>query len=187
MARFEDIRKEIEAVLPKSPVDFELRHAQLVLKLVLKLKPDADEALQIAALAHDMERAYTGITEKDLKDYSKIDEFKKEHALRSVRYITELLTKHQYPQEAIDKVSYLVSNHEVGGDAEANILKDADSLAFFEYNIPSCIKRNGDERCGKKIKFMYVRLSDGAKAMVRHITYEDPKIGTFVGEALKNI
>ena len=41
-----------------------------------------DEALKISALSHDIERAITGMSERDLKDYSKINEYKREHALR---------------------------------------------------------------------------------------------------------
>ena len=84
-SKFTQIKKEIEKILPNSPIDFEPVHSKLVLKYVLKLKPNADEALQIAALAHDIDRAITGITEKDLKDYSKINEFKKEHGARSAK------------------------------------------------------------------------------------------------------
>ena len=73
MPDFNLLRKEVEAILPKSPLDFDLIHSGLVLKWVLKLEPDADEALKIAALAHDIDRAITGITEKDLTDYSKIN------------------------------------------------------------------------------------------------------------------
>ncbi|MEI6774879.1 MAG: hypothetical protein WCL18_09230 [bacterium] len=46
----------MEGVLSQSPLDFELQHAQLTRKWVMEIKPDADEALQIAAISHDMER-----------------------------------------------------------------------------------------------------------------------------------
>lgn len=178
------VKKEIELILPKSPLDFELIHAQLVLKWVLKLKPDADEALKIAALAHDIDRAITGITEKDLSDYSKINEFKKEHSIRSANFIAELLAKHEYQEETIKKVKGLVEKHEVGGDSESDILMNADSLAYFEYNIPSYLKRNGEERTKEKIKFMFSRLSDEAKKLVEQINFSNPQIANLVKESL---
>ncbi len=70
MNRFNLVKKEIKELLLKSPLKFDPVHSALTLKWLLKLKSNADEALQIAALAHDIERAVTGITEKDLKDYS---------------------------------------------------------------------------------------------------------------------
>lgn len=155
MNKFNKIKEEVLNILSKSPLDFDPIHAELVLKWVLKLKPDADEALKISAFSHDIDRAITGITEKDLQDYSKIDHFKKEHSMRSASIICEILEKHKYPNDIINKVRHLVENHEFGGDLESDILKDADSIAYFDYNIPSYLKRNGKERIKSKIKFMY--------------------------------
>lgn len=187
MAKFDLIEKEIENILPKSPLDFELAHAKLVLKWVCKLKPEADEALKIAALSHDIDRAMTGITEKDLKDFSQINEFKKEHSIRSAKFICDLLIKHKYSPEVIEKVKHLVENHEFGGDTETNILTDADSLAYFDYNIPSYLKRNGKERAKEKIKFMYSRLSEKAKDLVKEIKYTDKEILDLVNAVIKSI
>lgn len=184
MPDFNLLRKEVETILPKSPLDFELIHSGLVLKWVLKLKPDADEALKIAALAHDIDRAITGITEKDLMDYSKINEFKKEHAIRSAKFIGGIMKKYGYPEETIAKVKHLVENHESGGDEESNILMNADSLAYFDYNIPSYLKRNGEERAKEKIRFMYNRLSPEAQKLLTKIEFSNPEIDKLVKESL---
>ncbi|MFA5754306.1 MAG: DUF4202 family protein [Patescibacteria group bacterium] len=185
MRSFDVVKEELELILPKSPLDFELVHAQLVLKWVLELKPDADESLKIAALAHDMDRAITGITEKDLSDYSKINEFKKDHALRSASFITDILQKYEYPEEIIAKVKHLVENHEAGGDDESDILMDADSLAYFDYNIPSYLKRNGQERTIEKIRFMYKRLSLKAQKLVTQMNFSEPEIAELIKKSLR--
>lgn len=125
MGKFDLIKEEIMNILPNSPLDFEVIHSELVFKWVQKLKPDADEALQIAALSHDIDRAVTGITEKDLNDFSKIKEFKREHSVRSANIIENILKKNNYPEKIITKVKHLVEKHEFGGDYESNILKDA--------------------------------------------------------------
>jgi len=184
MNKFDLIEKEILTILSKSPLDFEPVHAELTLQWALKFKPDADEALQIAALSHDIDRAITGITEKDLADYSKIDEFKKGHSIRSANIIGSILEKHDYPKNIIDKVKQLVKNHEFGGDYESNILKDADSIAYFDYNIPSYLKRNGKERTKAKIKFMYNRLSGDAKTLINQIKFSDKEIEALVKEVI---
>ncbi len=159
--------------MPNSPLDFELKHSKLTLKWCLYLKPDADNALQIAALAHDIDRAVTGITETyDLKDYSKINEFKAEHAKRSAKIISDLMKKFEFDEKTIEKVNRLVLNHEVGGDKETNILMDADSIAYFDYNINGYFKKNGKEKTKNKVKFMYRRLSEKAKKLVNEIEFE---------------
>lgn len=176
MTKFNLIKKEIENILPNSPFEAELIHSKLVLKWVCKLNPNADEALKIAALSHDIDRAITGITEKDLKNYSKINEFKKEHSIRSAKFIGDILKKYNYSSKMINKIKHLVENHESGGDKETTFLTEADSLAYFEYNIPSYLKRNGQERTKEKIKFMYNRLSKKAKDLVKKIRYADKEI-----------
>lgn len=176
MTKFDLVKKEIESILPNSPLDFELVHAKLVQKWVCKLQPKADEALKIAALSHDIDRAITGITEKDLKDFSKINDFKKEHSIRSAKFICDILKKYNYSSNVIKKIKHLVENHEFGGDTDTNLLTDADSLAYFEYNIPSYLKRNGEERTREKIKFMYNRLSKKAKSLVKNIKFKEGDI-----------
>ena len=96
MNKFNSLKEELKKILLKSPLKFDSVHSKLTLKWLLKLKPNADEYLQIAAIAHDIERAVTGITEKDLKDYSKIAEFKQQHAIRSANITADLLKKYGY-------------------------------------------------------------------------------------------
>lgn len=188
MGRFEELKKEIEAIMPNSPLDFEPMHAKLTLKRLLELKPEADEALRIAALAHDIDRAVTGITETyDLKDYSKLDEFKAEHAKRSAEIISNLMKKFGYGKKEIEKVHRLVLNHEIGGDEETNVLMDADSIAYFDYNIGRYFKKNGKERTKNKVKFMFKRLSKKAKEIVKGIDFKEKEVKKLFQEAVSEM
>src|SRR4030043_27592 len=187
MSKFDLVKEELEEILPDSPIEFELKHAELVLKWVLKLKPDADEALKIAAFSHDIDRAVHKVLEKDLKDYSKINEFKQEHSIRSAKILCQILAKHDYPKKTIDKVKHLVENHEFGGDSESDILKDADSIAYFEYNIPFYLKVTNRNRTKEKIKFMYRRMSENAKKLVHQIKFKDKKIEKLFEKAIAEL
>ncbi len=187
MSKLDLVKKEIKGILVKSPLVFDPIHSELTLKWVLKLKPDADEALKIAALAHDIERSITGITEKDLKDFSKIHEFKKEHAIRSAKITTDLMKKQDYDKGTLEKVRSLIEAHEEGGDEEETILMEADSLAYFDYNIPHYFKRYGRERTKEKIQFMYKRVSDKARELVKQIKFKDKKIEELFKEAISEI
>ncbi|MEI6774878.1 MAG: hypothetical protein WCL18_09225 [bacterium] len=65
---------------------------------------------------------------------------------------------------------------------------DADSLAYFEYNIPTGLKRNGIARTKAKMKFMYARLSSNkAKELVHHMCFDDPHITQLVKEVISEI
>ena len=187
MNNFEEVVKEVKEVIKKSPVNSDLRHAELTLEWVLKLKPDADEALQIAAISHDIDRGATGITGKDIKGAMGYSEYKKQHAIRSDEFICEILERREYPKGVVNKVKNLVEAHEVGGEYESDILKDADSIAYFEYNIPEYLKRNGEEWTKEKIKFMYKRMSPEAKRIVTMIKYGDEAIEELVRNIINQL
>jgi len=140
------------------------------------LKSDADEALLIAAVAHDIERGF--------RDYSSYDHIKKSdkgfksdehlthHQNEGARIIGEYLEQIGADKKIIDRVQMLVSKHEVGGNDDQNLLKDADSLSFFENNVDYFITQKVDETNKEKVKdkfdWMFNRItSNKAKDIAR--------------------
>lgn len=187
MEQFALVKQEIERILPSSPLDFELNHAQATLNWTLRLKPDADEALQIAALAHDMERAITGMQETFiLKNLINIDDLQKQHALRSAKIISNLLKKYEYDEATIKKVYDLVAKHEIGGGEEADILRDANSIAFFDGNADSYFNMNGPEKTKQKLRWMYQRLSPKAKLIVKKIKFKNKPLLDMVKNCIRD-
>ncbi|MCH8014049.1 MAG: hypothetical protein IH823_04570 [Candidatus Dadabacteria bacterium] len=64
MEKLDCLKKKIEEIIKKSSVPEDPIHSKNTLKWLLKLRPKADEALRIAALGHDIERA---IEERKIK------------------------------------------------------------------------------------------------------------------------
>lgn len=95
---------------------------------ITQLKPDADEALRIAAIAHDIERGING----DWKAGSMDSEKLKKHQDLCAQIVGDFLDKEGADKNFIQKVKHLISSHEYGGDNDQNILSDADRLTFFE-------------------------------------------------------
>jgi hypothetical protein len=110
---------------------------------VVELDPDADLALRLAALTHDIERNFPGGPAPDPTD----PDYARVHADRSARIVHEWLVTQGAPVELATSVARLVAAHEVGGWREADILQAADSLAFLEVNAtrPAAWVRDG--RC----------------------------------------
>lgn len=132
-------------------------HAKSTLKFLLMLKPNADLALRIAALAHDVERAFDDrIVKGPNETYG---HFKQRHAKNSAKHIAAFLAKEGADKNLVKKVKALVEKHEVGGSKEANVLKDADSLSFFKTNLGIYVKNRPRETVKNKIKYMYGRLT----------------------------
>lgn len=188
MKKFDSVIKEIERILPNSPIKSDSKHSKLTLKWLLKLKPDADEALKIAALSHDIDRAVTGITEKDLTESEhrkKYYSFKKKHALRSAKIIADIMRKRGYDRKIIEKVEHLVKKHEVGGDEETDALRDADSISYFDYNVYLYLKNMGKEKTKKKIEIMYNRMSVKAKKIVKHMKFRKKEIASLFNAVVR--
>lgn len=182
------VKKEIEKILKNSDCvnlsdrEKDPTHSKLTLQWVLKLKSDADEALQIAALGHDIDRAVEKrrVKKENFEDY---EEYKREHAKESAKIVCEILEKHGFKKDFIKKVRFLIENHEVGGSKEADTLKEADSLTFFSFDIYHYLKDRGNDKTKKKIRFMYKRLSEEAKKLVNQIKFKDKKIENLFKEA----
>lgn len=171
-SHFKQAVSAIKKIISGSIVKEDLVHSKLVHQNVLCLNPKASEALQIAALAHDIDR---GIKEKRIKreDYKNYNKYKHDHALQSAKIISEILVKIGYNDNFIKKVKILVEQHEIGRKGNVKILKEADSISFFQYNFPYYLKTHTKEQTKDKIRFMYNRLSYKAKGEIKKIKLSD--------------
>jgi len=115
-----------------------------------ELKNDVDEAFLVAAISHDIERAY-GYT-KDNKDGFKSEDRLLFHQNEGASIIAKYLQDLGVEPTFIERVKMLVSKHEVGGSDVQNLLKDADSISFFENNIDFFINKLAVERGVDKVK-----------------------------------
>jgi len=170
MDSIECAKRKIRAVISKSSVPEDPIHAENVLQWLLKLKPDADGTSQIAALAHDIDRAdeRRKIQRSDFSDYN---QFKAAHANNSAKILKEILHNCQVEQSVVDEACRLVERHEIGGDPFSDLLKDADSISFFEVNMPLYFQREGYEETLKRCIWGYKRLSPKMKEICQNITY----------------
>jgi uncharacterized protein DUF4202 len=178
-------KQQIRAIISKSSVPEDPRHADNVLAWLLKLKPDADAALQVAALAHDIDRAdeRTKIKRADFDDY---DQFKAAHAHHSATILKQILHKCQVEQSIIDNACQLVEQHEVGGDPRSDLLKDADSISYFEVNMPLYFQREGYEETLYRCIWGYQRLSPKMQEVCQNITYSHDILNKILKEAVSN-
>ena len=102
-----------------------------------RLKPDASEEMLIAALTHDMERAFPGPDSPSLDPKDGVDNpvYNNAHSERSARIVSDYLREQGASQESIEEVARLIRAHEYGGDDEENLVQAADSLSFLEVNV----------------------------------------------------
>jgi CDP-L-myo-inositol myo-inositolphosphotransferase len=165
------ITNEILEILRCSALPEDYDHALNVLEWVNRLKPDADFPLQIAALGHDIERA---LPERKVQriNFPIYDDFKRAHAENSAKIVNEILSLYPFTHDVVERVHYLVANHEFGkdNDFDLTILKDADSLSFFEINLPYYLHREGEEETYFRMQWGYNRMSERAKRFLKNFS-----------------
>jgi hypothetical protein len=133
------------------------------------LDPDADEALLIAAVAHDIERGFRNHAAYDKVKISdkgfRSDAHLAHHQQEGARIIGEYLQEIGADQGTIERVSMLVSSHEIGGNDDQNLLKDADSISFFETNVDYFVSKTvseiGKEKVKDKFDWTFNRITSG--------------------------
>jgi Domain of unknown function (DUF4202) len=151
--------------------------------LVLKLCTGADHALQIAAVAHDIDRAVPGWVRRE--DYSNYDTFKEAHAQRGARMLRGILEECGVENATVKEACRLVKLHEVGGDARSDLLRDADSISFFQVNMHLYYQREGWEEAMRRCVWGYRRLSEWGEKIVETMPCHDDRMAGLLKAAIR--
>jgi CDP-L-myo-inositol myo-inositolphosphotransferase len=172
MRGVDSAKQRIRRVIAGSRVPEDPRHADNTLEWLLRLEPDADEALQLAALAHDIDRAdeERKVRRAVFDDY---DAFKAAHARNGAAILRPILTACGVERHIVSEACRLVEVHEVGGDPRSDLLKDADGVSFFDVSLPLYGRREGWAEARRRSRWGYARLSPRAREIVMEIGYED--------------
>jgi len=184
MDSLERAKQKIREIVARSKVPEDPYHAENTLKWLLRLDPKADQALQIAALAHDIDRAVEAgrVRRWDYDDY---DLFKAAHALNGAKILRSVLDECGFDNSVTDEACRLVRLHEAGGDPRSDLLKDTDSISFFEVNMPLYFHREGWEETKRRCIWGYHRLSARAKEITKGITYKEEVLTRLLSEAIR--
>ncbi len=184
MNSIECAKQKIRATIATSKVPEDPLHAENTLKWLLTLSPEADQALQIAALAHDIERAVEN-QKVHRDDYDDYDAFKSAHARHGARILREIMKKCGADGSVTEEACRLVTLHEVGGDHRSDLIKNADSISYFKVNMPLYYQREGWEETKRRCIWGYRRLSRTMKKVAEEITYEDPLLTRLLRKAIQ--
>lgn len=157
------LKKVIAELTTRSKVDLrntkhEIAHIMSVLGWLYLIKPKPSLDLEIACLLHDCDRFFP--RQRALKEnFNDYDEYKKAHSKNSAKIAGEIL-KSLKQEKQIKLVQNIIANHEFGGDIKSDIIRDCDSLAFFNLEHANFyLKKNGPRKTRDKINFMYSRMS----------------------------
>lgn len=109
----------------------ELAHAELVTEWVLRLRPDASEALLLAARAHHIRRWLLPRSAYPAGRHAYL-EWKTELRKRHAADLRAILTTAAYDEPAIARACAILQKHGLTRDPEVRTLEDALCLVFLE-------------------------------------------------------
>jgi kynurenine formamidase len=145
------------------------RHLERTLDWAVELDPRASEALRIAAVTHDIERAFPD-REAGWDSASSWDDpaYNRWHQDRCADMIAGWLREQDADARLVDEVDRLVRHHEVGGWPEADVLQAADSVSFLETMVGVVAGwvqsgRAPRERAAGKLRHSLERIGPGVE------------------------
>lgn len=181
--RLAQLKKRIADLLIRSSFPEEPFHSENTLEWVLRLKPDADPALRLAALGHDIER-YDEKVRVQSDGYSDYERFKEAHAINSAEVLSGFMEEMGFDPDFIADVARLVAHHESGGDEREEILKNADTLSFFQVSLPLYFDRHGAETTRRRLVWGFRKLTPELRRTVLDMDYPDPRLRKMIRESL---
>lgn len=133
-----------------------------------------------AAIAHDIERAFRKKENKKIEKSESgflDDEHINYHQKEGGRIIYEFLLDEGASRNFAGKVRGLIERHEIGGDLEQNLLKDADSISFFENNsgrfIRDMVPVFGRKKVEERFNWMYSRITSEKAVKIAEPWYKE--------------
>jgi len=162
--------------LAKPLVRADYDHALDTWQWVLRLAPEADLALQLAALFHDVERLISEADARSEHRAADYQAFKDEHAARGAEWAETLLARAGVDATTRRRAARQIAVHERpphledgaadGESAAVAWLNDADALSFFALNSVGYLDYYGPEQTRKKVAYTLRRLRPAAR---RHL------------------
>jgi len=144
-----------------------------------RLEASADEVLLTAAVLHDIERVLKRPDPSRFKEKMKTFTnpfYLAWHQKRSADIAAALLREKNINENIIKRVYDLIRHHEEGGDQDQNLLKDADSLSFFETSVDHFLEVwvpvAGKEKVKEKFDWMFERITSLQAKRIGRPLYE---------------
>jgi hypothetical protein len=163
-------RREHDLAKPLVRADY--NHALDTWQWALRLDADADLAVQLAALLHDVERLATEADRRIEHRAADYQAFKDGHAARGAEMADALLAEAGVDAGTRRRTARLIAAHEhaaAAGDPDAGaiaLLNDADALSFFSLNSVGYLDYFGPEATRRKVAYTLRRLRPEAR---RHL------------------
>jgi hypothetical protein len=152
-------------VVHGEPRPKELAHAELASDWVVVLRPDASEALRLAARAHHLRRWTVPRTSYPAGRAGYL-RWRRDLHEQHAREVGEILGRQGYDDELVARVQDLVRKRGLGKDPEVQTLEDALCLVFLETQFDDLAARLDPEKLDGVIDKTLKKMSPDGIARV---------------------
>jgi hypothetical protein len=147
----------------------EIVHAELVTEWVTRLRPDADDALLLAARAHHLRRWSVPRSTESAGRAGYLRWRKGLHA-QHAQELGELMNAEGYDDATIERAQRLVRKDDLArGDADAQALEDALCLVFLETQLGDVAARLEPETLSRVLVRTARKMSDQGRAALADV------------------
>jgi hypothetical protein len=160
----------------------ELVYARWLSDWVLRLYPEASEALRLAARCQHVARwrvrreSYPMTRTGYLKWREDLKRFHAEKA-------GEILREVGYPEEVVARVQRLNLKKDFPHDPEARVLEDALCLVFLEHQFGDLVRKTSEEKMMNALQKAWKKMTPAAQAQALKLTYS-PELRELLRKAL---
>jgi len=161
----------------------ELLYAERLTSWVLKLCPDAGEALRLAARCQHICRWQSPRESQPMTRAGYLKwraELKQFHAAKSGAILREV----GYDDATIRRVQALNLKQNFPADAEGRVLEDALCLVFLEFQFAALAAKSDDEKMVNALRKSWAKMTEAARAEALKLNF-DPRAKALVERALK--
>ena len=148
----------------------ELLYAERLTRWVLRLCPDASEALRLAARSQhlcrwEIPRQSHPLTRAGYLQWRAA--LKKFHAQKA----GDILRETSYPEETIRRVQDLNLKKNFPDDAESRVLEDALCLVFLEFQFADLAAKSDDDKMINALRKSWGKMTEAARAEALKLNY----------------
>ncbi len=160
----------------------EFLYAQRLTRWVLRLNPEASDALRLAARGAHLRRweiarnSYPATRPGYLRWRSDLKTF---HAEK----VAEIMTQVGYPEEMVLRVKALVSKASFPHDPDGRTLEDALCLVFLEYQFEDLLAKSGEAKVIGAVQKTWRKMTPAGRAAALELHYS-PHLKALLERAL---
>ncbi len=113
--------------------------------------------------------------------------FKKAHAKHSAEILQSILEECKVEKSVVEESCRLVSLHEVGGDDRSDLLMYADSISFFDVNLPHYFQREGWDETLRRAIWGLKRIPNELWSLIDNISFINKDLTKIINVAKKKV